>query len=295
MTQKLKKILAACLILGVGIVWIPQILAAGTKGGSTRPPEVPALGSAAVAPSGAVPDAPVATLEEAASLSSTPSSTSNQDDLARSLENSIARAKRIAPEHKGLDLEKLASAFETPPIPTTPVAQAPSIAIDPLPAQPQLAPLVVELAPTRDPIDDFLATHPLQGTLIGATQRRAYLGPLIVTVGDEPVEGLVVTAIEARFVTLSRGGRTTRVDLTPFQARPPLGQTSNSVKDQHDGTGALGGAAPTGGAQSVSSELEKLLPLLKEAGTNTTAPAGGPNTDTTKPATGTKTESKDGS
>lgn len=293
MTPKLKKILAAGLLLGVGIVWIPQILAAGTKSGSSRLPEVPALGSAAIASSGAGPDAAVAILDAAASGPGTSSSTPTQDDLARSLENSIARAKRIAPEHKGLDLEKLASAFETPPTPTPPVAPAPSIGIDTSPAQTQLAPLVVELAPTRDPIDDFLATHPLQGTLIGATQRRAYLGPVIVTVGDQPVEGLVVTAIEARFVTLSRGGRTTRVDLTPFQARPPLGQTSNSVKEQHDGTGALGGATPAGGAQSISSELEKLLPLLKEAGTNTTAPAGGP--DTTKPATSTKTESKDGS
>jgi len=304
LTPKLKKILALMLVVGVGIVWIPQILAAATK--SSTPPrrEASALGGAASTITDV--NAPT-TAPHAASpvdASSTPvggpsSEGGDRDDLARSLEASIAKAKLILPEKTGLDLTRLASAWAAPIDVTQSSAAAqpaPQLAFDPTPS-PMTSTPIVDLAPVRDPIDDFLSTHPLQGTLVGKSRRMACLGPLLLSVGDEPVAGLTVATIETNHVTFSRSGRSVRVGLMPFQARAPITQTTNTNPTANSSQPQTGATQPgTTSTSAAIGELDKLLPLLKEAaasaaGVNTAAQKAGDH-EANKKASSDKVDSK---
>lgn len=224
MTSKLKKVLALGLVVLVGVVWIPQIITAQAKRGGAGNSSATAINTSSR------PSA----VESGASA--------DRDDLAHALEASVARARLVAPESFGIDLSELASAWTASAATSTAVSSPENTPIDQSSAQAPVTPVVVELASQDDPIDTFLATHPLRGTLIGATQRRACLGPLLVAVGDELVKGLVVSAIEPRFVTFRRAGVEMRADLIPFQAR-----------------------APSVHASASSSSGDKLLPLLQQA------------------------------
>lgn len=266
----MKKILALMLLVGVGIVWIPQILAAATK--SAPPPriELPAeVGDGGAGTSTIhTPNSESTTVDSSESAGGEDAAEQDSDDLARKLETSITKAKQILPEKTGLDLDRLASAWSAPVIVTEPTPKTPTpvVSLDPTPVAEKVPSIQVDVPTLRDPIDDFLATHPLQGTLISQSRRTACLGPLVLSVGDEPVRGLSVTAIEANHVTFSRNGGALRVELTPFQARAPITQSSNTnpnagASQNQSGVTASGTVTTT----SAISELDRLLPLLKEA------------------------------
>lgn len=239
MTPKVKKVLAVLLVLGVAIVWIPQLLSANTKIAPRVLLELPANG---VAPSNTTPEKLVplgaadAATADAANSTADAAARSNTTDgsasPAGSLEATLAKAKFLLPERNGLDLDRLAMAWSAP-------GEATVVTPAPVPdatraGESEVARPPFDTVQTVDPVAAFLSSHPLQGTLIGTSQRLANLGPIVVRVGDEPLKGLVVTAIEARWVTLEHDGQTVRSELIPFQARAaskssPIGSSSGST------------------------------------------------------------------
>lgn len=280
MNQKSKRMLAGVLLVGVGVVWIPQIVAAVNRPPPVVRPEISALGLGAPLASG-TPTSPAP--QEHASPDT--QAEVAHDDLAGALEKSLSGVRSLSTDRPGLDLEELLSA---------PVREP---AIEPVkPESAPVAPAVVPLSlrapdptfdtlpdpiPILDPLEQFLATHPLQGTLIGTSERLAYLGPRIARVGDELLPGLVVTAIEPRRVTFRHDGRSLHLDLVPFEARArtaPAGGTGASLGVTPDTAGA--GATLNGGGASASMppESTKLLQQFLEAASksgahDTTAPA----------------------
>lgn len=283
MSPKVKKILALMLALGVAAVWIPQLLSANAKVATRSLLERPAEG-------------PSSTTESQSKVESSGAQTStdgafdsNGTASENSLDSALARSKVLAPEKTGLDLDALAAAWNVPsgvgsaaPVETKVVFQAEAA------PRPETS---VDLTPRADPIQAFLASHPLQGTLIGTQDRVANLGPMVVRVGDEPVQGLVVTAIEARYVTFDRAGTSVRAELIPFQARPASRSSASS-------SASSGGAATqTAPATPIDPTLSTLLPLLQNAAqamadvNKASAPASdaNPPSGTTKtPANSTK-------
>ncbi|MBL8857224.1 MAG: hypothetical protein JNL28_01790 [Planctomycetes bacterium] len=297
MTPKSKQILAAVLLVGVAVVWVPQILSADTRSPANPLPEIPADGGGAIAVEPAAPafgSNPVEPVDPGAGLVGGFDSDSNavqgndHDDLARSLTDAVAQAKRILPDSAGLDLDKLAAAWNAPKTIAATPATLPETSEFPVRAHESAsATPPVDLTVSANPIDAFLARHPLRGTLIGSARRQAFLGPIVVNVGDEPVRGLTVTAIEQGYVLFDHAGTRVRFDLIPFQARPTANVPSSAG---NTGAGASAAAAQATGANvstgSIMGDLQKLLPLLQEAAATSAGvdSAAAPTTDSKTPA-----------
>lgn len=292
-----KKVLAGLLVIGVGIVWIPQLLSAKSDTKPTALPEVPATGELGTTQGAASTHADVDANAAGAANGPDAAVAGPVDEgrpdamagvnLAGSFESAVARARTLVA--KPGSSEPIGGEPEVQGEPTTradgavqqdEAAQpAPGRALD-LPTLRDPSTEHVDervtfadddsLAPPIDPIDAFLAAHPLQGTVLGASDRVATLGPLLVRVGDELLPGLVVTGIQSRHVELRREGRTIRVDLEPFRARAPSatsagsGGAANTTGDSA-GKGSPNGASGNANAAAAQAGLEQLLPKLQEA------------------------------
>lgn len=319
-----KKVLAGLLVIGVGIVWIPQLLSAKSDTKPTALPEVPATGEVAntnggtgvdVNASGA-PNGPGTANGPDAAVAG-PVDEGHSDamagvNLAGSFESAVARARTLVA--KPGSSEPISGEPEVQGEPTAradgsaqqdePLQPAPGRALD----LPTLRDPSTErtdergtyadddmLVPLVDPIDAFLASNPLQGTVIGASDRVATLGPLLVRVGDEPVPGLLVTGIQSRHVELRRDGRTIRVELEPFRARAPSATSTGSggaanTSGDSAGKNSPNGTAGNANAAAAQAGLEQLLPKLQEANRALGAtPSASTGTGTNGAATNTGT------
>jgi len=311
MTSRVKKILVGLLFVGIGIAWIPTLL-----GGRNKPkplPEVPAQGgsstlNASVIDLGgasesatAVPRVKDAAAPDSAQKPGTPPSTvgptrasANEESIA-SIESSLDLAQSLLPKKARMDLDTLAASWSSHSAAASATNPSEGASIN---VATYVAPQVQEdvaskapVEPVADPIDVFLASHPLQGILIGPDKTLANLGPLVVQVGTVLVPGLSVREIGERWVVLDRRGAALRVELAPFQARPSVSSstpTSTDPKSKPDKTDKGGGTLP--------SELESLLGAGSLGGLPTLTP---PKSDSktvpskTDAKTDTKTNTKE--
>lgn len=305
-----KKILAGALLVGVAGVWVPQLLSAGSDARSIAPLEMPADASGG---SSGVLGLFSAGGEDAAGTTTegTPDGTKDGEvpgsGATRVVETigvdaALARAQRLLTDRDSIDVPN--TDVPTPPVPSESTGGGANAGGEPTtllaagsyPTEGPIDPHTSLDGPRtgfEDPLETFLAAHPLQATVIGASERVATLGPRLVRVGDEVAPGIVVAAIEARHVVLRRGGQDVRVDLAPFRARAPVttggaGGAGRGTNSSDDDAGGGASASPTStgpsgpSAGTVSGATVSPAPK-SNAGTST-----GTNTST-NPSTGTGT------
>lgn len=78
-----------------------------------------------------------------------------------------------------------------------------------------------------DPLEAFLADHPLTGIICGESTRTALFGGYVVRAGDElPGTGHVVDAIESRSVQVAAAGGVRVIALPAYQPKPREAQAA---------------------------------------------------------------------
>lgn len=282
MNEMVKKALAGALVLGVAGVWVPQLMSASTDSKPKAPEEVAADGAGLDLTKWSVLEHVENDAAQVPEGDSTSLDGTNRRPVERiPLESAVARAQSLIAGTRSLDVP-----VAPPPDRTSddgpdgahaaPTPEAGAIVLDTPPPVTNTLPSERELprGGEVDPVAQFVATHPLQGTVVGASDRVATLGPVVARIGDEVSPGIVVAAIEPRYVDLRasdarQNTRTVRVELQPFRARAatsPTGSRGGAGAGSGDNGGGAndsggspagappaGGAAPAGGATPATS------------------------------------------